>query len=53
MWSNVSSLGKIIWSTQIIEVSLNSKPMLAQFAELVQFAELTQLVQLAQFGKFF
>ena len=39
-----------------VEVSLNSKPMLAQFAELAQFAKLTQLVQLAylaQFDKFF
>ena len=40
----------------VIEVSLNSKPILAQFAELVQFAKLTQFAQfahLAQFNKFF
>ena len=32
---------------------LNSKTMLAQFAQLVQLAKLTQNIQLAQFNKFF
>ena len=35
------------------EVSLNSKAILTQFAELVQFAKSTRLVHLAQFDKFF
>ena len=36
----------------LFEVSLNLKPMLAQFAELVQFAKLMQLVQLAHLAQF-
>ena len=39
--------------SKTFEFSLNSKPILAQFAKLDQIAKLVQLAYLAQFGKFF
>ena len=37
---------------QLLEFSLNLKPMLTQLAQLAQFARFVQLVQLAHFAQF-
>ena len=36
---------------RLVEFSLNSKSISAQFAQLVKFAKLTKLIQLALFDK--